>query len=58
MVNQHLKYFLRVNYFPNPIMIVIEYENIVIILLTVANDRLLSSRLKREMIEFKFSKSY
>ncbi len=51
MVNQHWKYLLRLNHSLNPIMIVIEYENIVIILLTDANDRFVSSRLKRKIIE-------
>jgi len=41
MVNQHLKDFLRLNHFLNQIMIVVEYENIVIVLLKVANNLLI-----------------
>jgi hypothetical protein len=41
MVNQHLKDFLGLNHFLNQIMIVVEYENIVIVLLKVANNLLI-----------------
>ena len=39
MVNQQLKDFLRLNQFLNQLMNVYEYENIVIILLMVANNQ-------------------